>query len=789
MAVSPTQPVRADVPATRPARDGVQHVVKELRSSRAEYAIDVHGCMDAFNTLSFDHVYYPAFQNNVELTIANVGDAPVRDPRITINGGGDWFDMDALVRASAGRAADGDDEARSYALWDFFRRNIDAGPSYNDALWGETRSVVRFMNCFSSGACGTFHIAIPLVGHAAGLTCESGCLADCSHAVQRENYGGTDHFFDALLAHGGRHQPRGYVPLELDNRTVASIGSMMEDHYLVERVGTEPGFYMNATYFGPGSSFHPVKDDWHEPRTMGITLRPGESITRTWTPVRKGWLPDEPSPASSAEGRVVFEPRLTAEAFRRDAVWHDNVSAANSALTPDADRPGVIVYAVDCPYVIIAGRASAAFDLPAPGDHPAHLAVSFDGENWREVWKQTGSGADDVTWSDDAAPEFHLPHFTHRVYFRAALPAGGRLKTLRMEVTFQAYARSLPMLRVGRNDVRYTDAAAEPHAVRVEHRWRESCEFKPPPAPGEAVHPKNGGEAGFAPTFSWTRPPGDIEAYEFYLSPRDDLAWPLLGPFHSIIPGGEPRFASPVVDALNHGQRYFWRVRARSKGGVWGPWSKTWLFIANGPGRPRDVRIDTQADHEILSWRPPKAGRPVKHYEIYASTDGALSPRREPRTGHAAGKEVDLPATWIAATETPEFDITGREEVFYRVVAVDDAGSRSTPTTIAAAARPVWLAADPPAIEPGKPYHLTLRVRHSIGRWVLHLRKGLIRHQVDEVKFAIKAAPDWLTVNATTSELSGDAPASLAAPVIVTLSASIDGVGSAEHTFTLPIKR
>ncbi len=558
-------------PATSPSGGKVHHVSNVIQvDGRAEYDVEVGGTMDAFNSHVYSGVYKPGFQPNVALTITNVGDEPVRDPRISINGSGDWFDMDALVHASIGQATGGSDEEKSYALWDFFRRNVDAGPSYNKACWGETRSFVRFMNCFGSGACGTFHIVMPFVGCAGGLQTESGCLANCSHAVQREIYGGSDHFFDALLAHGGSEQPRGYVPLELDNRTVASIDSLMADHYLVERCGTDPGFYINVSYFGPGSSFHSTrKDKWKEPRTMGMTLRGGESIQRTWTLVKRGWLKQVPSPVSSGEGAVIFEPALTALGVKRDAESFNHLTLENGEAIATGPDKGALVYAVYAPYVVIGAGANASFELPANRFGQARILLSFDGKEWMEKWQAGGGGLVQAAWRDDGSPAFREPNFTHRVWFRVELPPGGTLKTLRMQAMFQAYVPSLPTLRCGVNKIVYRDRTPGGHAVRIDHHWRESSHFRPPAAPRSAVYPKDGGEAGFPPTFEWAQPAGQMQAYEIYVSPRKDLAWPVLAPFHSLLPGDEPRFTPKVVDALNDGQRYYWRVRARGKGGVW----------------------------------------------------------------------------------------------------------------------------------------------------------------------------------------------------------------------------
>jgi hypothetical protein len=756
----------------------------------AVYDIHVGGTMDSCNTHTYDGVYRPGFQPNLELTITNDGDRPVRDPRISVNGTGDWFDMDALVRASVGRARDSSEEEKAYALWDFCRRNIDAGPSYDgQTLWGPGQSVVRFMNCFSSGACGTFHRVMPLIGQAGGLATEEGCLADCSHAVQREVYQGGDHYFDALIAHGrgwpNSPQPRGYVPLELDNHTVAGVASLMADHYLVERCGTSSDFYMNVTYFGPGSSFSPTnREGWKDPWTMGITLRPGESIRRTWTAATGGWLKEVPSPASSAEGAVIFEPRLTAEAVRRDAVSSSDLAFGDQSARVGGGGRGEIVYDVYSPYVLIGTKGGAEFDLPSAVPDAARIELLVEGSDPIRLCQATAGGSVRAEWQESRHSIFHEPRLTHRLRFRATIPPGGRLKSLRMEAIFQAYALSLPTLRCGVNRVEYRDSTPGKHGVLIQHAWRESSQLKPPSTPTLVV-PVDNGQAGYAPVFEWKAACGVIEAYEVFVSPREDLAWPVLAPFHCVIPGNQSRFTPRVVDALNDGQRYWWHVRARGEGGVWSSWSPTWSFVAQGPHAPAEVRIERDADREVLLWNPPKGGAPVDHYEVYGSTDCAVSPRREPAVGEAAGRTIDLPAMSIEATKDASFEVTPRPEVFYRVVAVDAAGTRSVPSPIVAAARPVWLPAEPPPVVPGQPWLFTPALRRSTGRWVLSLRQGMIREKVDVAQFRMVEGPAWLTMDPRTGTLSGTAPSSLTRTVRAVLEATVFQAGSAQRVLAL----
>ncbi len=201
------------------------------------------------------------------------------------------------------------------------------------------------------------------------------------------------------------------------------------------------------------------------------------------------------------------------------------------------------------------------------------------------------------------------------------------------------------------------------------------------------------------------------------------------------------------------------------------------------------MRVSREGNREVLRWDPPRAGQPVVEYEVYASTDRALSPRREATICKVTSTTIDLPATLIGTSRTTAFEVTDRQEVSYRVVAVDADGSRGAPSPIVTAPRPVWLPATPPVMIPGKPYRFQPRVRHSTGRWVLSLHEGLVREKVDELRFRLAAGPQWLTVDTSSGELSGTAPAALQEPIHVTLEVRIKDMGPAAQTFVIEPQR
>jgi len=72
------------LPAFEPVREMCH--VRTIRSSRAEYSIDVGGTVDMDNTTTRRYETFEiAFQNNVSLTIANTGSTTVTNPRVITN--------------------------------------------------------------------------------------------------------------------------------------------------------------------------------------------------------------------------------------------------------------------------------------------------------------------------------------------------------------------------------------------------------------------------------------------------------------------------------------------------------------------------------------------------------------------------------------------------------------------------------------------------------------------------------------------------------------------------------
>ena len=99
----------------------------------AEYAIDVGGTMDP---------------ENPEITVENLDDTPVVNPRMAVNGLYDWYDVKSIV-AEATKGCQTDEE-KPLALWSWvLYKRFQRSPDDRSAL-----HPVRGWNGYGYGICG-----------------------------------------------------------------------------------------------------------------------------------------------------------------------------------------------------------------------------------------------------------------------------------------------------------------------------------------------------------------------------------------------------------------------------------------------------------------------------------------------------------------------------------------------------------------------------------------------------------------------------------------------------------
>ncbi|XGW29138.1 hypothetical protein V3C99_008720 [Haemonchus contortus] len=163
-------------------------------------------------------------------------------------------------------------------------------------------------------------------------------------------------------------------------------------------------------------------------------------------------------------------------------------------------------------------------------------------------------------------------------------------------------------------------------------------------------------------TLSWKPPEDDggepIEHYEIEKMSTKDGIW---------VPCGRTADTSFVVDSLNKGDHYKFRVKAVNSEGASDPLESDTDILAKNPfdrpdrpGRPEPT--DWDSDHVDLKWDPPlnDGGAPIEEYQIEKRTKYG---RWEPA--------ITVPGGQTTATVP---DLTANEEYEFRVIAVNKGG-------------------------------------------------------------------------------------------------------------------
>jgi hypothetical protein len=749
--------------------------VEAITQGRHVYVIRQGGTMDGTNCrspLGVGMTDGPAleqtWESNRSVRLENVGDNDVVNPWLS-NGRNRFRTLDEIVAAVV--TGDMSDKEKALALWfqEIQHRYHFDGDNQ------ELGDPVKVFNVYGYNTCGNDSICLAGLWRKAGLNVAPARVV--GHCVSQAFYEGRWHLLD-----GDLHA----LYLLRDNATVAGEQDLVHDHDLIRRSHTQG-------ILNPDSR---ATDEWessiyvHEGKvggerncnqgtTMNLVLRPQEAITWRWghvDPVKYHGSSLPKYPDTICNGLWEYQPNFSKNGWRNGADSVVGVRTCDGALAAEGNQTGTITWTMRSPYVFVGGT------LLSEGVG-ATFALSWDGKSWEDA------GAD--------LDRFFSPGGPARYQFklRCQLRGAARLKRLTIRNDIQMAPLALPGLAVGVNTLVYTDQSPGKRHVHVTHTWVERSAARPPDAPVAPVFPPNGGTAdGTDLVFRWTpAEDGDgngIRDYQFELSDRLDLRWPLNTNFYKLVSRtadrGKAQYALPQVGLLAADQAYYWRVRAKNQQGVWGPWSKIWTFRSRGPMPPVDVRLvfDPQRSVGTLCWKPNPSGSKPVQYRIYGSDEKGFSVSDVPypvTVGISKMVPATFSANFVTEISTTEARVVGRgvrlpnaNKAFYRVVAVDAQGDRSGPSDYAAAPRPWIYSAPVEKAKVGTEYRYQIRTIRSLG----DLRTRLVENRetmnfwdIETPRFTVLGAPAWLKVDEQNGLLWGtpDTPARSEVLVRVTL--------------------
>ncbi|MEA2063206.1 MAG: transglutaminase-like domain-containing protein, partial [Gemmatimonadota bacterium] len=564
---------------------------------------------------------------NETIIIENLGNEPIVNPRITVNGRYDWFDAESIAgEATAGCATD---KERALSIFNFVRNN---GQHISPPGDRENLNPVVYFNVYGYGICSYSAANVVALNRAAGL--QARVWEVWHHTVPEIRYNNAWHMLDSDI--------QAYFLMD-DNRTLASIEQLAADQLVtggkeenakltkfsgralaIQRRYTDVEGNIGWEYRSGASSLgarYFFRDHFYvqrgydyytcEPHSMAMTLRPNEKLIRNWKGGDKYYdykrhnarYAREPKPTRRpiryGDGKIIWKPDLTGE-NAGDLLGGEAPTIESEYYTKffieDGVRPAIHVkhkhggvydtqsfamFSIHTPYTIIGGGLKARVYRGAAtdwdrlglwvGNHPR-------GRERKKVWgaKQGETGYMDLDLNLDEAlyPSGNrgAHNFSARFQFSANEandpPTQTGIESVKLTADIQCAPNSLPALSLGRNIIRYRDETPGPHKVKISHIWRERNDNHPPSAPRAAKYPADGKVAGdLSPHFRWSgsrdKDKGD-RVVDYMITISFDSQCRWPISTSLLTETGSGKPAWQLDQGwLNRDTRYYWRVKAR----------------------------------------------------------------------------------------------------------------------------------------------------------------------------------------------------------------------------------
>jgi len=350
---------------------------------------------------------------------------------------------------------------------------------------------------------------------------------------------------------------------------------------------------------------------------------------------------------------------------------------------------------------------------------------------------------------------YRLPYPTRHVDVLISIKSKGKsrakglnVKGVKIRLICQSTAFAFRSLQTGQNQIVYTDTSAERN-VSIEIETNPKT-LALPRFSSESFSPSRGEKiAESALRFLWPAVPESdgVVGYQWQVSAHPDMRYPLSPTFERLIYGaflrhenGNVFFELPWRGMLPVDQELFWRVRPYNTDNMAGDWSPIQSFKILGPGVPRNVRLEEKAGRSILRWDPNPNGTAPTKYEIHTSSVEGFMPtnKRHRILGMGVSDKMKyrwtdvyatdwpiVPPTLLTTTKKTEFvvlDPNGpapsmlqKPAAQYRIIAIDDQNSRSGPSPQIHLPHPRIISPIKVTLLPG-PFRWKVQVISSLGR-------------------------------------------------------------------------
>ena len=715
---------------------------EEISATKHGYTVVQGGTMDGRNCrtplgvgMSREGAIEQSWESNRAVRMENVGDADVVNPWLS-NGQNSIRSFDEFVAAAITPGMT--DAEKAAALWHL---RIKYRYHFGGSDASEEADVVKNLHIYGYNTCGHDSMMMAELWKQVGL--KASPARGVGHCISQVFYDGKWHLYDGDMKS---------IFLNRDNETVAGEQDIVRDHDLIKRThsqgillpdGRGSGESMAAIYGFEGE----VKGQrgGYKDHSLKMTLRPGEALVWRWghlTPAKSHCGQQLLYPDTICNGLWEYKPDFSKETWKKGAVV-EGVKSSPAGLTD-----GTITWTMKAPYVMVGGK------IVAEGQG-AEFSLSWDGKTWAPV----GDFDKMFAYSNGKGK--------YGYQLRCQLSGGATLKSLAIVNDLQMAPLMLPEMAVGKNAFTYTDESPS-RKVRITHDWVERSASKPPAAsPGAVYPPDKGDAAGSDLVFKWT-PPSDgdgdkITDYQFELSNRADLRWPLSMSFFKLISktadAGKAQYTLPEAGLLTGDKKYYWHVRSKDAKGVWSPWSATWSFTVKAPNYPTDLTLESG----VLRWKANPTGKKPALYRVYGSDEKGFSISDKPyavSVGISQELKNPFPANFIAETKSTELPVIGR--TYYRVVAVDETGKRSGASDFVVAPRPAIFSKPVATAKAGAAYEYAVQANRSLGHLTyrqVNGRDAANFWEIEKLTFALAKGPEWLKIDGATGVLTGTPPA------------------------------
>jgi len=750
-----------------------------ITTSPFEYNVSMAGTVDLDHALTRQYnIWRIGFQPNESLIIANTGPVPVENAKLIINNRGNWYSLPEMIQEAHLSAQT--DQDKVYLIWQFARSNRHHDdPVYGSLFQEELHDPVKMLVIYGAGLCDDSGSIGASLFQAAGLNQQEPFVRSLHGHMMCEVFNaGRFQFMDI---------DENVFYLDRENELPVSGDTVAHDHDLAHR----------EIHFGPvfssweasrsAASLFGIDDSRTTRLTKGykieVNLRPSERIEYRWDNLGK-WSMNMPPQERRFVGnsRKIYEPRLDSPYAGADEAQNISLIKINNKPAAAADNSeGTLTYRMNSTFVFCGGHIAASFNLRDKSDQAFIEAWAQDnkGEGKTEpvlLWHTSGPGAKNAEVEIDQAidPSHGRPEYEFFVRVRlvsASAPQSASLTSHSIRGDIMVSPLFLPRLRLGTNQVVYSDDSPPDRRVLVTYNWRETTATQPLPPP-KLLYPQDQQTIrDDIVTYKW-QPIEGAQAYHLLVSRDPDFRWPYRPSLDVVYKGTE--YSVPFWGIYSPDTTYYWRLRTQNDKGIWGDLSKTHTFQWSGPRVPLNVKLTEQDGIFTLSWKPNPRGPRPDHYEIYSSDIKGFSISKVPYQVPTLG---EVPANYLGQTASTSLivagpldrnnlppsvtDVANLNRCYYRVVAVDKNGTHSGCSDYAQMPHPYIWTTPLTTAQPGQPYCYQPGIISNLGDLQHRYEtKPLERFwQREQISFALVKGPQWLKLDSKTGLLTGTPPA------------------------------